>query len=366
DDDNETSDGIDIALNSDGGISLKTIHFADGSSYNLSELVAETKITCGTNHTDIITTLRDNDLIYSLNGGDEVHSGLGNDTIYGGNGMDLFYGDGGSDAIYGEAGSDTLFGGNGSDYLFGGNGVDYLYGERGKDTLDGGSGADVMSGGLGDDTYIVDNPDDVVMEYYNEGTDTVQSSKTYNLSNNIENLILTGSSAINGTGNDLDNIITGNSAGNTLTGNAGNDTLDGSSGNDMLIGGNGSDTYLFRRTDGQDVITETAGVAGDIDALKLTDGITTTEPVLVKQNDDLYVFIDSNDYVTIVNEFQQTNYGIERLEVTDGHYITRQDIQTIVDTMSAINNSGMDVMQKYNAMMADQQYQNILAQSWQQ
>jgi len=69
----------------------------------------------------------------------------------------------------------------------------------------------------------------------------------------------------------------------------------------------------------------------------------------------------------IANEFQQTNYGIERLEVADGHYITRADIQTIVDTMSAINNdSGMDVMQKYNAMMADQQYQNILAQSWQQ
>ncbi len=52
---------------------------------------------------------------------------------------------------------------------------------------------------------------------------------------------------------------------------------------------------------------------------------------------------------------------------TDGHYITRADIQTIVDTMSAINNdAGMDVMQKYTAMMNDQQYQNILAQSWHQ
>jgi hypothetical protein len=68
----------------------------------------------------------------------------------------------------------------------------------------------------------------------------------------------------------------------------------------------------------------------------------------------------------ITGEFQATNYGIERLEVTDGNYITRQDIQTIVDTMSSINNdSGMDLMQKYTAMMNDQQYQNILAQSWQ-
>jgi hypothetical protein len=35
--------------------------------------------------------------------------------------------------------------------------------------------------------------------------------------------------------------------------------------------------------------------------------------------------------------------------------------------MSSINNNaGMDVMQKYTAMMSDQQYQNILASSWHQ
>ncbi|MBN1471388.1 MAG: hypothetical protein JW925_06390, partial [Syntrophaceae bacterium] len=79
-----------------------------------------------------------------------------------------------------------------------------------------------------------------------------------------------------------------------------------------------------------------------------------------------YVFTDANNYVKIASEFQATNYGIERLEVSDGHYITRNDIQTIVDTMSAINNSGMDVIQKYNAMMESEQYQNILAASWQQ
>jgi hypothetical protein len=48
-------------------------------------------------------------------------------------------------------------------------------------------------------------------------------------------------------------------------------------------------------------------------------------------------------------EFQATNYGIERLEVLTVTYISGQDNQTIVDTMSAINDSGMYVMQKYNA-----------------
>jgi Ca2+-binding RTX toxin-like protein len=147
----------------------------------------------------------------------------------------------------------------------------------------------------------------------NEGNDTVQSLLTYTLGTYVENLTLTGTSAINGTGNRLANVLTGNRAVNTLTCNAGNDTLDGGLGN------------------------------------------------------DLYVFIDANDYITIASEFQATNYGIERLEVSNGHYITRQDFQTIVDTMNTINNnSGMDVMQKYTAMMSDQQYQNLLAASWHQ
>lgn len=270
--------------------------------------------------------------------------------------------------IMGTEGNDNLVGYNGiSNTISGYGGNDTIVGSSGNDYLDGGMGGDSMSGGIGNDVYFVDNTGDVITENVNEGTDTVQSSIDYTLGANLENLTLTGVSASSGTGNVLNNYIIGNSANNTLTANAGNDTLTGDAGNDSLSGGDGSDTYLFRGTDGQDTINEAAGVNGDTDTLKLTNGITTTEPVLVKQNNDLYVFIDSNDYVKIVNEFQQANYGIERLEVTDGHYITRADIQNIVDTMSAINNdSGMDVMQKYNAMMVDQQYQNILAQSWHQ
>jgi Ca2+-binding RTX toxin-like protein len=51
-------------------------------------------------------------------------------------------------------------------------------------------------------------------------------------------------SALNGTGNDLDNELTGNANGNTLAGGGGQDWLDGKRGADIMIGGFGGDTYV--------------------------------------------------------------------------------------------------------------------------
>ncbi len=99
-----------------------------------------------------------------------------------------------------------------------------LIGNSGANVLSGGTGADAMSGGAGDDTYVVDNAGDTVTENASAGTDTVQSSLTYTLGTNVENLTLTGMTAINGTGNALDNVLTGNSGANVLKGGTGNDT----------------------------------------------------------------------------------------------------------------------------------------------
>ena len=163
--------------------------------------------------------------------------------------------------LTGTSGVDILNGGYGNDTLSGLGGNDKLYGYAGNDTLNGGTGNDTLMGGTGDDTYIVDSATDVITENLNEGVDSVQSSVTYTLAANVESLILTGTTAINGTGNTLDNLLSGNSANNTLTGGAGNDRLDGGTGNDTMVGGTGNDTYVVNVS--TDIVTENANEGTD-------------------------------------------------------------------------------------------------------
>src|SRR6185369_12378637 len=145
--------------------------------------------------------------------------------------------------------------------LIGNGGNNRLGGGAGNDTLDGAGGADTLTGGTGDDVYVVNNDKDVVIENAGEGKDTVRSSINFTLSANVENLTMTGGGGANGTGNELDNVLTGNSAGNHLTGNAGDDTLDGGAGADLLTGGTGNDRYVMARGYGSDTIVENDAAA---------------------------------------------------------------------------------------------------------
>ncbi len=141
----------------------------------------------------------------------------------------------GNDVLTGSAFSDTLTGNDKDNALFGGNG---------NDTLAGWSGADTMVGGSGNDIYFVENIDDEVIEKFNDGIDTVNSKVTYVSLENIENITLTGTSAIDGIGNSQANTITGNTAANWLSGGEGNDKLAGGAGADTLWGDNGNDALL--------------------------------------------------------------------------------------------------------------------------
>ncbi len=147
--------------------------------------------------------------------------------------------------ITGNGNANTLSGTAGNDTINGLAGNDTLNGLGGNDSIDGGTGRDRMAGGTGDDTYFLDNSGDTVTEGGNAGTDTVYAGFSYSLGSNVENLYLTGSSAANGTGNGLSNILSGNSGANKLSGGDGDDTLYGKGGIDTLTGGGGKDKFVF-------------------------------------------------------------------------------------------------------------------------
>lgn len=168
------------------------------------------------------------------------------------------------------------------DTLLGMAGNDILYGDAGNDLLNGGLGVDTMYGGAGNDIYIVDNALDIVSESASAGLDQVRASVSWVLGANLENLLLTGLAAIDGTGNGLNNVLTGNAAANNLAGAAGNDSLFGAAGADTLTGGAGLDAVYGGDGDDRLIITDrTHIVAGETYAGGLgsdsLDGIAVTQ-----------------------------------------------------------------------------------------
>ncbi len=195
----------------------------------------------GDDGNDTIDGMRGNDILNGGEGSDRLFGWGDEDTLNGGEGIDFLDGGRGKDTLNGDNGADELHGQRGTDTLKGGAGEDKLYGGQGRDSLDGGAGVDYLAGGVGDDTYIVDVVGDVLHEARLAGRDTVESAVTWKLAAFFEELELTGTTAIDGTGNAFANKVTGNNGANKLLGLDGNDTLSGGGGVDTLTGGRGND-----------------------------------------------------------------------------------------------------------------------------
>src|SRR5262249_33325033 len=194
----------------------------------------------------------------------------------------------------GDGVANRLEGNDGANKLTGADGGDTLIGHGGNDTLDGRTGIDSMQGGAGNDTYVVTDSNDVVDEAATDGgsgIDVVLSSATFTLGDGVENLTLTGligNEALNGTGNDVANVLTGNAGNNqmiggagndTITGGAGNDTLDGATGADKMVGGDGDDTYFV--DDAKNMVIEAAGPLSGHDTVE-SKIVSYTLPVNVE------------------------------------------------------------------------------------
>jgi beta-glucanase (GH16 family) len=181
-----------------------------------------------------------------------------------------------------------------------------IQGTSGADTLAGTTAADVLNGGPGNDLYIV-GVGDTVVEDVDAGIDTVNVAYSFVLPSNVENLTLTGTAAITGTGNELNNSLTGNSAANTLTGGDGADTLNGAAGIDRLVGGAGDDTYVLGGD--ADVVVESAGQG--------VDTVTSAASYILGANVENLVLTGAGSAGGFGNELANVitgNSGANRLE----------------------------------------------------
>jgi len=306
-----------------------------------------------------------NDTIDAGAGNDYMQGGADNDSLLGGSGIDYIDGGGGNDTLNGGTGNDFLIGNFGNDFYIvdsigdsiteysaedgtdtvlssvtwtlgnflenltltgtasingtgnslnniinGNSGNNGLTGGDGNDTLNGGGGKDTLIGGAGNDTYIIDTTTDTLVEFSNGGIDTVRSSVTYTLSNYFDNLILTGSNAINGTGNGGNNKITGNNANNVLNGSGGNDTLSGLSGNDILIGGSGNDVLLggggndsFKYATGAAFSNATLGIDTIADFQTGNDKIVLSKKTFTALTSNVgFGFSKSSEFAVVAND----------------------------------------------------------------
>lgn len=317
----QTSDGGTLVIDNGLNGAISQFAFASGGQLSLADLMAKANSTptslAGTN----------GNLLFSATSGDALIGGTGNDTLYGFNGNDTLTAGSGNQTLYGEsannlltagagndtlisAGNSTLVGGTGDTTFVVQNNTDVIQAQltgsntntvkssvnfvlpdnvqnltllgknaltgtgntlantitanSGNDVLIAGSGIATLVGGTGNDTFIINNAADVV-QAQSTGTNvnTVLSSVSYVLPDNVQNLTLTGTADLTATGNNLNNVITANGGNDTLIAGSGNDELIGGFGNDWLISGSGTDTLVggigqttFLINNSRDVITQ--------------------------------------------------------------------------------------------------------------
>ncbi|WP_338846902.1 hypothetical protein V8J88_24440 [Massilia sp. W12] len=205
-----------------------------------------------------------------------------------------------------------------------------IQGNSANNLLDGGAGADTLQGGGGNDTYLIENRGDQVLENPGQGIDLVYSRLSWNMSNEVEFLILRDATNLTANGNASHNLIQGNSGANQINGALGNDILQGAAGddtlqdssgsscldggagadslsggagadlffggagNDVINSGGGTDVFVFRRGGGQDVLQS----SGLDDTLVLGNNIGYSNLALRKSGNDLQLLTGNNEQLS--------------------------------------------------------------------
>ncbi len=385
-------DGYDAGNN----YKINSFEFADGSIYTaddiIEDLIHRSNAVIGTSDADIISGSSNNNIYYLGKGNDTIIENYASDDIYIFNksdGHDNITDLGGSDIIHfgeGITQEEILFTKDNNDLIMSFNdsednitinnwGSSYdnqiesfkfsdgtsitninalIYNYKGtseSDTIvantqnnliDGGEGSDIMFGDLGNDTYIIDNVNDVVIEYTNEGIDTIESSVSYSLSEYVENITLTGDTNIDASGNTLNNIIRGNS------------------GDNILSGGDGDDTYIFGLNNGgNDTIIDELGNNDVI----FDDTVSKLDIAIYKDGNSLVIDYGNEsgqDRILI-----QDSSSVDKIELSDGSYISDEDVNLIIQNMTAYAQNNSIEFTSIDSVKNNDDLMNIVASSWQ-
>ena len=313
---------------------------------------------------DLLNGGDDNDTLDGGTGNDTLDGGLGSDSLIGGAGNDLYFIDnsndkinestkatGGKDTVTtaidfsvetllgveniiltgdddlnakGNSAANQLTGNEGNNSLVGNAGNDTLNGGLGDDTLNGGTGIDKLIGGDGSDTYQINNKEDSIVENATDsGDDSIETSISFTLPNNLENLVLLGSTDLNGDGNSQDNTLEGNVGSNNLNGAAGDDTLLGSNGNDTLKGGTGNnvidggegdDNAVFAEAQSNYILNEETNDG----ILSITVQNINDDSITEIQNIETLVFAD-NELDIRAGLSQELSLSIANVSIIEGN-----------------------------------------------
>lgn len=390
-----TADKLSITFFNNANYQVERVEFADGTVWGIDTLKEMTK---GVASSAADTLFGDTgaDVLDGLEGDDKLYGEAGDDRLEGGAGKDSLDGGDGNDVLNGGVGNDSLGGGNGNDRLDGGADNDRLGGASGNDTymFYRGMGQDVISEfdsttGNSDTIKVAAdiNPGDVIVK--REGTDVYLAIKNttdrmtiYSYTDSyyqVERVEfadgtvwsvsdlkrLSLEAATNGAdtlygdessellegldGNDRlyglagNDVLKGGVGDDMLDGSQGLDTLDGGAGNDSLHGGSGNDTYLFQRGDGQDLIFDRDWTTGNIDVIKLAQGISPSDIKASRVGDNLELAIlGTSDKLTIRDWFYSADSQIEQLQFADG---TLWNVATLKTMVKGVASEGNDVLQ---------------------
>ncbi len=390
-----TTDKLSITFFNSSNYIVERVEFADGTVWGVDALKQMTKGVAssaadtlfGDIGADVLDGLEGDDKVYGEAGDDRLEGGAGNDSLGGGDGNDILNGGAGNDYLNGDNGNDRLDGGIGSDRLSGGAGNDtYLfYRGMGQDTVqefDSTTGnsdtirvaADINPGDVivkreGSDVYLaIKNTTDRMTIYsytdanyqverveFVDGTVwSVSDLKRLSVevaTNGADTLIgdeandrldgLDGDDKLSGlAGND---VLNGGAGRDTLDGGMGLDTLDGGAGNDSLYGGSGNDTYLFQRGGGQDLISDRDWTRGNLDVIKLAQGINPGDIKVARVGYNLELTIlGTTDKLTVNEWFLSTDSQVEQVQFADG---TLWDAATLTTLSKGVASEGNDVLQ---------------------